>query len=267
MQGLSHEHCVTRTVRDCAAILDATQGPDEGAPWFTTPPANSFLSEVGQDPGNLRIGLVTQSWTGVPVDPECVVAVEQAGKLCEARGHRIVPVDLSHDGNALINACNTILFSGLGGLIAQREAELGRKARRDELEPATWAVIEGWQNTRAVDMHMALALINRIVRKTAQAFREVDVVITPTLAKPPAKLGVLRTDMTDEKEFNDALFGYAAFTPLFSASGQPAMNLPLYLGRNGLPIGVQFVTRFAEDATLFRLAAQLEIDFIGRPTV
>ena len=264
-QGLSHEHCVTRSVRDCAAILDATQGPDEGAPWFTAPPADSFLSQIGRDPGSLRIGLVTEAWNGAPVDAECKAAVEHAARLCEARGHRIVPVDLSHDGQALIDACNLILLSGLGGLIAQREAELGRKARPEELEPLTWASIEAYRGTLAVEMHGALARINRFVRTAARAFREVDVVITPTLAQQPAKLGTLRTDTTDLKRATDALFAYCPFTTLFSASGQPAMSLPLYLSRDGLPIGIQFVARFAEDATLFRLAAQLESEFIGLP--
>ena len=264
-QGLSHEHCVSRTVRDSAAILDATNGPDEGAPWFTAPPAETFLSQVGRDPGPLRIGLVTEAWNGAPVDPECKAAVAHAGKLCEARGHRIVPVDLDHDGQALIDACNLILLSGLGGLIAQREAELGRKARRDELEPLTWAAIETYHGTLAVEMHGALARINRIVRAAARAFRTVDVVITPVLSSPPVPLGTLRSDVTDIRTANDEGFSYAPFAPLFSASGQPAMSLPLYKSRDGLPIGVQYVARFAEDATLFRLAAQLESDFIGAP--
>lgn len=264
-QGLSHEHCVSRTVRDSAAILDATNGPDEGAPWFTAPPAESFLSQVGRDPGRLRIGLVTAAWNGVPVDPECKAAVEHAGKLCEGRGHHIVPVDLDHDGQALIDACNLILLSGLGGLIAQREAELGRKARRDELEPLTWAAIETYHGTLAVEMHGALARINRIVRAAARAFRTVDVVMTPVLASPPVALGTLRSDVTDIVTANNEGFAYCPFTPLFSATGQPAMSLPLYKSSDGLPIGVQCVARFGEDATLFRLAAQLESDFIGVP--
>ncbi len=262
-QGLSHEHCVSRTVRDSAAILDATNGPDEGAPWFTAPPAESFLSQVGRDPGQLRIGLVTAAWNGAPVDAVCKAAVERAGELCEDRGHRVEPVDLSHDGQGLIDACNLILFSGLGGLIAQREMELGRKARRDELEPLTWAVADAWRGTLAMEMHAALARINRWVRQTARVWRKVDVVITPTLARVPVRLGVLRTDGEDWKPAIDAVFDYCPFTPLFSASGQPAMSLPLAKSRDGLPIGVQCVARFGDDATLFRLAAQLENDFIG----
>ena len=263
-QGLSHEHCVTRSVRDAAAILDATNGPDEGAPWFTAPPADTFLSQVGRDPGRLRVGLVTEAWNGAPVHADCKEAVAHAGRLCEEHGHAIVPVDLAHNGAALIDCCNTILMSGLGGLVMMREAELGRKARREELEPLTWATIEAYRETKALDMHMALARMNRFVRGAARAFREVDVVITPVLAQPPAKLGTLRTDSEDVRGAIKAVFDYCPFTPLFSATGQPAMSLPLYKNRDGLPIGVQFVARFAEDATLFRLAAQLEEDFIGR---
>jgi amidase len=187
------------------------------------------------------------------------------GKLCEARGHHIVPVDLSHDGQALIDACNLILFSGLGGLVAMREAELGRKARSEELEPMTRATIAAYRGTLAVQMHGALARINQIVRQTARAFRHVDIVVTPVLASPPARLGVLRTDGEDVAGMLSQVFSYAPFTPLFSASGQPAMSLPLAKSAAGLPIGLQFVARFGEDATLFRLAAQLEDAFIGRP--
>lgn len=262
-QGLSHEHCVSRSVRDSAAILDVTNGPDEGAPWFTAPPTESFLSEVGRDPGRLRIGLVTEAANGAPVDQECKAAVERAGKLCEERGHHVEPVDLGHDGQGLIDACNLILFSGLAGLIAQREAELGRKARADELEPLTRAVAAAWRPTLAVEMHGALARINRVVRQAARLWRKVDIVITPTLAQPPAKLGTLRTDGDDWKGAVDAAFRYCPFTPLFSASGQPAMSLPLLKSSLGLPIGVQCAARFGEDGLLFRLAAQLESEFLG----
>jgi amidase len=264
-QGLSHEHCVSRSVRDSAAILDATNGPDEGAPWFTAPAAQSFLSEVGRDPGQLRIGLVTEAWNGAAVDPECKAAVERAGKLCEERGHHIAAIDLGHDGQGLIDACNLILFSGLAGLIAQREFELGRKARHDDLEPLTHAVADAWRQTLAVEMHGALARINRFVRQAARVWRNVDIVITPSLAQPPAKLGTLRTDGDDWKSAVDATFRYCPFTPLFSASGQPAMSLPLAKSARGLPIGVQCAARFGEDALLFRLAAQLESEFIGTP--
>jgi amidase len=263
MMGLSHEHCITRSVRDCAAILDATGGPDEGAPWFTAPPARPFAEEVGRDPGRLRIGLVTTSWSGVPVHGDCVTAVRAAGTACARLGHDVGDVTIDVDGSALFDACNTILLSGLAGLIRMREAQLGRKARADELEPLTHACVTQWEHTPAIAVHGANARINAIVRQAARYWRDFDVILTPTMSRPPAKLGELSTDTEDAAAYLAQLGAYACFTPLFSASGQPAMNLPLHCNIDGLPIGVQAVARFTEDATLIRLAAQLEPGFIG----
>ena len=265
MMGLSHEHAVTRSVRDCAAILDATAGPDEGAPWFTAPPAEPFLAQLGRDPGRLRIGVVTARWTGVPVHPDCVAAVEHAGRACAALGHEVAATRIEVDGGALFEACNTILLSGLAGLVRLREQALGRPAAADELEPLTRACVARWEGTSAIDMHGANARINAIVRQAARHWRAFDVILTPMLSRPPARLGELRTDTDDTDAYLRQLGDYAAFTPLFSATGQPAMNLPLFRNAEGLPIGVQAVARFADDATLFRLAAQLEGGFIGIP--
>ncbi len=265
MMGLSHEHAVTRTVRDTAAILDATAGPDEGAPWFTAPPAEPFLAQLAHPPARLRIGLVSESWTGVAVHADCVAAVAHAGAACAALGHDVQPLRLAVDGAALFEACNTILLSGLAGLLRMREQALGRSARPDELENLTWACIRAFECTTADQMHAANAAINRIVRQTARFFRDFDVVLTPMLAVPPAKLGVLRMDGDDAAAYLRQMSDYAAFTPLFSATGQPAMNLPLFRNAEGLPIGVQAVSRFADDATLLQLAARLEPGFIGIP--
>jgi amidase len=263
MMGLSHEHAVTRSVRDCAAILDATAGPDEGAPWFTAPPAESFLSQVGRDPGRLRIGVVTQSWTGVTVHSDCVAAVRHAAAACAALGHDVEDFAIDIDGNALFAACNTILLSGLAGLIRMREAELGRPYRPGEIERLTAACVTRWENTPAIALHGANARINAVVRDAARQMRGFDVVLTPMLSRPPLRLGEM-ADTDDCDGFMQALGEYAAFTPLFSASGQPAMNLPLFRNAEGLPIGVQAVAKFADDATLFRLAGQLESGFVHR---
>ncbi len=264
MMGLSHEHAVTRSVRDCAAILDATAGPDEGAPWFTAPPAESFLSQVGHDPGRLRIGLVTRSWTGVAVHPDCVAAVRQVGQACAAFGHDVEDTAIDIDGDALFDACNTILLSGLAGLVRMREAELGRPTAAGEIERLTRACVTRWEATSAIALHGANARINAVVRDAARQMRGFDVVLTPTLSRPPVALGEM-ADTDDCNGFMRQLGDYAAFTPLFSASGQPAMNLPMFCNAQGLPIGVQAVAKFTDDATLFRLAAQLEPGFVGLP--
>jgi amidase len=266
MMGLSHEHCVSRSVRDCAAILDATAGPDEGAPWFTAPPAIRFAAEVGRDPGRLRIGVVTRSWTGVDVHADCVAAVEQVGRACGTLGHDVGPAALDVDGAGLIDAINTILLSGLAGIVRLRERELGRKAGGD-IEPFTAACVAAWEDTTAIALHAANARINGIVRATARQMRELDVLLTPMLSRPPARLGERRTDIDDAALGVRQMFDYGAFTPLFSATGQPAMNLPLVCNVQGLPIGVQAIGKFGDDATLLRLAAQLEPEFITPPAL
>ncbi|HEY0419738.1 MAG TPA: amidase family protein [Acetobacteraceae bacterium] len=265
MMGLSHEHAITRSVRDSAAILDATAGPDEGAPWFTAPPAESFLSQLGRDPGRLRIGVVTRSWTGVSIHPDCIAAVEHAARACDALGHATEPLALDIDGAALFAACNTILLTGLAGLVRMREAELGRPAGAEEIELLTRACVTRWESTPAIALHGANARINAIVRAAARHMRPFDVVLTPMLSRPPARLGELSTETEDADAYMRQLGDYAPFTALFSASGQPAMNLPLFRNAAGLPIGVQAVARFGDDATLFRLATQLEPGFIGLP--
>ena len=266
MMGLSHEHCVSCSVRDCAAILDATAGPDEGAPWFTAPPAIPFAAEVGRDPGRLRIGVVTRSWTGVDVHFDCVAAVEQVGRACSTLGHDVGPVALDVDGEGLTDAICTILLSGLAGTVRQREHELGRLAGSD-IEPFTAACVAAWEGTSAIALHAANARINGIVRATARQMRELEVLLTPILSRPPARLSELRTDIEDAALGLRQMFDYGAFTPLFSATGQPAMNLPLVRNAEGLPIGVQAIAKFGEDATLLRLAAQLEPEFTKRPAL
>jgi amidase len=266
MMGLSHEHCVSRSVRDCAAILDATAGPDEGAPWFTAPPTIPFAAEVGRDPGRLRIGVVRRSWAGVEVHSDCVAAVEQVGRACRTLGHDVGAVVLDVDGEGLIDAICTILMSGLAGTVRQREHELGRPAGAD-IEPFTAACVAAWEGTSAMAFHAANARINAIVRATARQMRELDILLTPMLSRPPARLGELRTDIEDPALGLRQMFDYGAFTPLFSATGQPAMNLPLVRNAEGLPIGVQAIAKFGEDATLLRLAAQLEPEFTKLPAL
>jgi amidase len=266
MMGLSHEHCISRSVRDTAAILDATAGPDEGAPWFTAPPTIPFAAEVGRDPGRLRIGVVTQSWTGVSVHADCVSAVEQVSRACRTLGHDVGPVILDVDGAGLIDAICAILLSGLAGAVRMRERELGRSAG-DDIEPFTAACVAIGERTSAITLHAANTRINAIVRATARQMRDLDVLLTPMLSRPSARLGELRTDIEDAALGLRQMFEYGAFTPLFSATGQPAMNLPLACNAEGLPVGVQAIAKFGEDATLLRLAAQLESQFIRPPAV
>jgi len=161
----------------------------------------------------------------------------------------------------LIDAICTILLSGLAGAVQMRERELGRPAGND-VEPFTAACVAAGEGISAIALHAANARLNTIVRATARQMRNVDVLLTPMLSRPPARLGELRTDIEDAALGLRQIFDYGAFTPLFSATGQPAMNLPLARNADGRPIGVQAIAQFGDDATLLRLAAQLEPQFI-----
>ena len=256
--GISHEHAVTRSVRDCAAILDATAGPDVGAPYFTPRPAVSYLDSIARPPSALRIAFTTRDFDGNTVHDECRSAVEHTAMLLVGLGHTVEHRAPEFDHAALLDAVMTIMLTGLAANVAAREQQLGRSARPEELEPITHAAIAHGRSITGMRYAAQFARINREVRRIGQFFETVDLLLTPTMAAPPPKLGVLRTDGSDLDQFMANTFGLAPFTPTFNATGQPAISLPLHWSAEGLPVGVQLVGRFGADAQLLALAAQLE---------
>ena len=256
--GISHEHAVTRSVRDCAAILDATAGPDVGAPYFTARPAMSYLDSITRPPTALRIAFTTHDFAGNAVHDECRTAVEHAAMLLVGLGHTVEHRAPEFDHAALLDAVMTIMLTGLAANVAAREQQLGRLARSEELEPITHAAIAHGRTITGMRYAAQFARINREVRRIGQFFETVDLLLTPTMAAPPPRLGVLRTDGSDLDLFMANTFGLAPFTPSFNATGQPAISLPLHWSAAGLPIGVQLVGRFGADAQLLAVAAQLE---------
>ena len=257
--GLSHEHAVTRSVRDCAAILDATVGPDTGAPYFTAKPAEPYLQAIAKPPKRLRVAHTTRSFRGKAADPECRAAVDGAVRLLQGMGHTVEEASPSFDAVALSEACATLLLTGLAANVAARESQLGRAARDDELEPLTRAVIALGTKVSGLQYASRLSVINREVRRIAKFFETIDVFVTPTLARPPVALGTISTQTMDPDSFTAAMEDFCPFTSIFNATGQPAISLPLHWSSAGLPVGVQFVARFGEDTMLLQLAAQLEL--------
>jgi len=256
--GISHEHAVTRSVRDCAAILDATAGPDIGAPYFTPRPPEPFLERLARGPGRLRIAVATRTFDDRPVHPECALAVRNTARLLESLGHDIVEDSPRFDYEALLQAMMTVLLTGLAAMVQAREAQLGRPAGPDELEPATRAAVAFGQSVSGMRYASQFAVINREVRRIGQFFTTVDMLLTPTLSAPPPRLGVLSTRTDDLQRFIADTYGLAAFTATFDGTGQPAISLPMHWTPEGLPVGVQLAGRFGADDTLLALAAQLE---------
>ncbi len=256
--GISHEHAVTKTVRDSAAILDITAGPDCGAPYFTQKPAEPFEELIKTPPGNLKIGFTTDSFIGTAVDDECREAVLRTAKMLEALGHHVEEKSPVFDAVAMTDAMIRVLMGSLAGVFQMIETKLGRTIMEGEIEPMSMSVLEFAKNTSLADHLNRGVVLNTETRALVHYFNEYDILLTPMLADPDLKLGVLETTHRDLDLFLDQLFAISPFAAPFNVTGQPAMNMPLHLSGSGMPIGVQLVGRFGEDALLLKLAQTLE---------
>jgi amidase len=257
--GLVSEHALTRSVRDSAALLDATAGPDAGDPYWAPPPARPYLREVDAEPGRLRIAVTTEAATGVPVHEDCVRAVHESARLCEELGHDVfefTPEDL--DGNGLTDAFLVLYISGVAATIASWAMVTGRTPAEADFEPLTWAMREMGGQRSPADYLLAVAHLQRFSRQVAGWFAGFDAWLMPVLAEPPLPLGTF--DAPPDQPLMPLLRAgaWVPFTPIANITGQPAMSVPLHWNGEGLPIGSMFVGRFGDEATLFRLAGQLE---------
>ena len=256
--GASVGHAVTRTVRDSAGLLDATSGPDVGDPYWAPPPARPFLDEVGRDPGRLRIALTTRPWNGQPVDPECAEAATAAARLCERLGHHVEEATPAVDAKLLGEASLIIVSANIRAALEARAAALGRELAAGDVERLTWARAMAGHTARAADYARSIGVIHRTGRVVARFFTRYDILLSPTMCRPPYPLGVLDLMTEDVERYTQAILGAIGFTSLFNSAGCPAMSVPLAWSRAGLPIGVQFAAPFGDEAALFRLGAQLE---------
>jgi len=277
--GLAVSHVLTRSVRDSAAMLDATCAPEVGAPYYPAVPPRPFLDEVGADPGRLRIAFTAEPLLPAQIHPDCAAAVREAARLCEELGHEVVEAAPRIDGQAFARAFVTMLFAETRASIAWLERLLHRKATSADFEPQTWAMALMGDQIRGTDLSLALSEIKAVGRPIGRFFTEYDLLLTPTLATPPLKTGALQMKGAEllmsralgrlnagrlllafapVEAVAERTFAFMPFTPLFNATGQPAMSAPLVWNDEGLPIGVHFVGRYGDEATLFRLAAQLE---------
>jgi amidase len=212
--------------------------------------------------GRLEIAYTTTSWTGVQADPEVAAATERAAALCEDLGHHVVKASPAIDAAAFGRATMDIWCGFLAMGIDALAAATGRAIGPDTVEASNLACYEYGKKLSAVDLYLADDVMNRASRAVAPFFASHDVLLTPTIAQRVAPIGasVLAANapgLTAEK-WVAQLFGYAPFTALFNSTGQPAVSLPLEHDREGVPIGMQFVGRWGDEARLFRLAASLE---------
>jgi len=259
ISGWAVEHALTRSVRDSAALLDVTSGPAPGDPYPAPPVLRPFARAVGVDPGKLRIAYTPRVPDGSLGHPDCVAALEDAVKLCASLGHELVEADLP-GLTAEVGAAIGRVFEGATAWIIQYWIRrVDRQPGEDELEPLTRAYWEAGQRVSAADYLQAIEQLQRFSRAVALFLTHVDMWLTPTMSAPPALLGEIASTATEPlraAEVGGRTVAYPAVVA--NITGNPAMSVPLWWSPEGLPVGVHFLGRFGDEATLFRFASQLE---------
>jgi len=268
---------LTRSVRDCAAMLDATQGPEPGAPYEVRPPARPYLEEVGAPAGRLRIAFSKGSLYGKTIHADCVDAVESAAKVLTELGHEVVEAAPSFDRDEAVAAYFVQVATSTAAAIDEAARLAGRRATPRGFEASTWLLGQIGRKLTALDLERSRATSMQLGRRLAAFFGTYDLFLCATLADLPAKIGELALKPAERlglaalrvfpaKGLLDRVLADLGAknlertpnTMMFNQTGYPAMNVPLHWNGQGLPVGVQFAARFGDEATLFRLAAQLE---------
>ncbi|GAA2812619.1 amidase [Kitasatospora paracochleata] len=257
--GWATEHALTRSVRDSAALLDATSGPAPGDPYPAPPPERPFAAEIGADPGRLRIAWTARTPGGGQGHPDCVAALHDAVALCEALGHELVEAELPGLDEPVGHAIGTVFHATTAWIVRYWIRRTGREPGPDDLEPLTRHYLEKGRQVGAADYLLAVEELQRFARTVADFLTGHDLWLTPTMSTPPAPLGEITAAPDDPLR---ALRHGAATVqyPLVVANitGGAAMSVPLWWNAEGLPIGVHFLGRPGGEAVLLRLAAQLE---------
>ncbi len=255
--GFSCGHVVSLSVRDSAVMLDAVCGPEIASPYVAPAPERPFAQEVGREPGRLRIAFTDRSPYGEAIDAEIAAAVRDVAKLLSGLGHDVeeraprLPAD-----PAVVMA--TIVGAHTALTVRLAEQSFGRKAGGDDFENLTLASAHNARHTTATDYVAAQLTAFQISRELARFATSCDAFLCPTLCSPPLRIGELDSMSKDLSHIGPILRRYMPATAMFNMSGQPAMSVPLAWSATGLPLGMMFAARLGDEATLFRLAAQLE---------
>jgi amidase len=259
--GLNVMHVLTRSVRDCAAILDVTHGAAPGDPYTAPPPDRPYGDELAADAGRLRVGVMASAPASLfEVHPDCVGAAEAAGELLESLGHG---VETSHpealDDPDYIDRFIARWCAGIAVTLDYWGLKTGKPVGPEGVEASTWALAEAGREVSAVDLLGVLAYQQGSARDVAAWWEGgFDLLLTPTMGEPPTPLGAFAPDPADPASVLRRSVPTAGFTAYWNATGQPAISLPLHWSDEGLPIGIQLVAPYGREDLLIRVAAQLE---------
>lgn len=252
------DHVVSRTVRDSAVMLDATGVPEPGSPYPAPPKARPYAEEVGASPGRLRIAWSSETPSGRPIDPEIQAALERTAALLKGLGHEVFERGLGIDYRALYASRGPAAAANFAAGMARLIEELGREPEPDELEPLTWASLKAGRRQTGADVMRSLQETRMLARDVVSRFEDIDVYLSPVMGTPVPEIGFIDPVTLEPKEVNRRQGRVFPFTPPFNFTGQPSMSLPLETTADGLPVGMMFTAKYADEATLFRLAGQLE---------
>jgi amidase len=255
-EGLNAMFVIARSVRDTAAFLDLLSGSEAGDHFIAPPPAVPFARAIQSGPGRLRVGLWSRSPSFPPVDAACIAAAERTAHSLEAHGHYVEAAYPAALDEGIIDAFFPLAAAHIAWQIARIELMLGRALGEDDIEPVTAAANTGGRLVSAVVYHECVEALRAFARRFASWWNDYDILVTPTLAVPPYRIGALSPTSTDEP-WPDVR-PWIPFTTHFNITGQPAISLPMHWNDDGLPIGVQLGAAFGREDLLLQVAAQLE---------
>ncbi|MGV8998150.1 MAG: amidase [Parvibaculaceae bacterium] len=256
--GMSIAHVVSRSVRDSAAMLDATHGAELGDPYAAPHVERPFLQEAQTAPGKLRIAFNTKRPDGTLCDKEVVAAIKATAKLLESLGHHVEEAAPEFDPQELGQHQATIIGSAVALTLRQRAAQLGRALTPNDVEGFTLLVAEAAKSRSGADFAASTLYMHQLGRHMARFHQRFDVYLSATMATPPIPLGHLDTMTSDIATYLKNSAEYVPNIGVYNMTGQPSMSVPLAWSADGLPLGMMFTGRFGDEATLFRLAGQLE---------
>jgi len=250
---------LTRTVGDTAAALDALAGYEPGDANWAPPGQEPFFDATRREPGRLRVGVTLDGPMDAELDPESERAVHETATLLGELGHSVEEVDPPWKGGDLLSVFMKLWCVSIGSAVVQGGLVTGREASPELVEPLTWWLYEQARTLSSLDYAMAIGQLQAFARSmVASLWADHDVVLLPTLARRPLRIGELNT-CSDDPAATFRLSGqFTPHTALFNVTGQPAVSLPLHHADDGLPTAVQLAGPPAGEATLLSLAAQLE---------
>jgi amidase len=257
--GMAIDGFLTRSVRDAATLMDACAGADLGAPYWAPPLAEGYAAAIGRPPNRMRVALCATTFAGAPVHPECRKAAEEAAALLEDLGHAVEEARPLADHEGMMRAWTKIVACGTA--LGVRKALGGRPLGADDVEGVTRGAIAYAEGISGADYLEAVGKVHAYGREMAAFFEGYDILLSPTLAEPPAEVGRFAHFTEDYEGFRmgpGMVFAYSPFCAPFNASGQPAASVPLHWTAGGLPVGVQLAARFGADEALIALCREIE---------